>query len=108
MVVGRRNIAVMGEDMTDGAHEATRGYDKQIVVSASDPKPCRMSQSGAIHHATGGGQDVAVVHNDAVAVCGKGRVDGAGRGKFPKDSRATACGESGNVLIAVCAWNASL
>lgn len=77
VVVGVGHEAVMRIHVTDGAHKPSGRRNKQVVVSANDTDPSGMCQSGSIHHTGGGGQDVTVVDNHAIAVDTEWGINGA-------------------------------
>lgn len=90
----------MRVDVADRAHQATRRRDEQIIVSAGDTDPGGMGQGSAVHDTRGRREDVAVVHDDTVAVHSEWGVNGAGRGVFSVQCGASSCGEGGGVLMA--------
>lgn len=87
--------------MTDRTGESARGRHKQVVVAAHDPEPAGMGEGISIGDATGRGQDVAVVHDDTVAMDAERGVDGAGGCKLAIGCRSATGGERGDAFAAV-------
>lgn len=95
----------MGIHVTDRTDESARSGHEQVVVAAHDPEPAGMGEGVTIGDTACCGQDVAVVHDDTIAVDGEGRVNGAGGWELAIGSRSTTGGEGSDAFAAVGAYN---